>query len=189
MEMSTKISELATATTLSESDDIVIVQGGVTKKRKSPVSVDASGNVGVSTGIYLGGTATANLLSLIAQGEWTPLVEGTATAGVGTYTTQEGRYSLREAGGKKFCKVSVNVTWTAHTGSGNMWIKNLPKTPRIDTPMSVTPKNLTFVNDIAALATGDPAIGIHSYASASPIGWQALDIAGTLYIEGEYEYA
>lgn len=60
------------------------------------------------------------------QGSWTPVITGSTVAGVGTYTTQTGFYT--RIGNLVF--LSGTVTWTAHTGTGNMTITGLPFTSR-----------------------------------------------------------
>ena len=70
------------------------------------------------------GTMTSELLSDYEEGTWTPTIIGTTTAGTGTYVTQEGSYT--KIG--RVVTVSANVEWSAHTGTGNMRISNLPFT-------------------------------------------------------------
>lgn len=60
------------------------------------------------------------------QGSWTPVITGSTVAGVGTYTTQTGFYT--RIGNLVF--LSGTVTWTAHTGTGNMTLTGLPFTSR-----------------------------------------------------------
>ena len=47
-------------------------------------------------------------------GTYTPTIYGGGTAGTGTYSTQSGRYVLNG----KLCTVTINLAWSAHTGSG-----------------------------------------------------------------------
>lgn len=69
-------------------------------------------------------TATWNLLGTGASTlfSWTPIVAGSSSAGVGTYTTQSGYYTY--IGNMIF--VQAHIDWSAHTGTGNMTITNLP---------------------------------------------------------------
>lgn len=57
---------------------------------------------------------------------WTPTISGATAAGVGTYTTQFGRYT--RIGQLVF--VTCQIVWTAHTGTGNMLLTALPFTVR-----------------------------------------------------------
>lgn len=57
---------------------------------------------------------------------WVPTVSGSSSAGVGTYTTQVGIYSI--VGNLIFA--TAEIVWSAHTGTGNLLITNLPFTVR-----------------------------------------------------------
>lgn len=58
------------------------------------------------------------------SGTWTPVMYGTTSAGTGTYTTQLGYYSLIG----NVCYFTCYLTWSAHTGTGNIRISGLPYT-------------------------------------------------------------
>lgn len=58
------------------------------------------------------------------EGTFTPVVEGTTTAGVGTYVSQVGRFT--RIGNRVL--FDIQVEWTAHTGTGNIRIAGLPFT-------------------------------------------------------------
>ena len=53
---------------------------------------------------------------------WTPVIYGSTSAGVGTYTSQHGTWS--RIGDIVF--IQVNLEWTAHTGTGDMLIGGFP---------------------------------------------------------------
>lgn len=57
---------------------------------------------------------------------WTPTVSGSTSAGLGTYTTQVGYYNV--VGNLIFA--TAQIVWTAHTGTGNLLVTNLPFTCR-----------------------------------------------------------
>ena len=65
-------------------------------------------------------------LSQYTEGTWTPVIAGSTVAGAGTYTLQDGNYT--RIGNLVF--ISGTVTWTAHTGTGNMLLTGLPFTSR-----------------------------------------------------------
>ena len=67
-----------------------------------------------------------NVLSTYLQAtSWTPLLVGTTSAGVGTYTYQVGRYI--RIGNTVF--LTFNLKMTSHTGSGKWDLGNLPLAP------------------------------------------------------------
>lgn len=105
------------------------------------LTVDSSGNVGVgvtpsagrgaiqlSAGVGFPATqvasSDANTLDDYEEGSFTPVIEGQTTVGTGTYSIQVGRYT--KIG--NLVTVQIHLNWTAHTGTGNMLIANLPFT-------------------------------------------------------------
>ena len=106
------------------------------------ITTDPSGGVTPSTGTLMATFDPAtfalwltslsfdsgiNLMGAYLEfGTWTPVIEGATAAGIGTYTTQFGRYS--QIGKTLF--VECEVVWTAHTGTGNMLLSGLPQTVR-----------------------------------------------------------
>ena len=63
-----------------------------------------------------------NTLDDYEEGTFTPVAVGTTTAGVGTYTGQTGFYT--RVG--NIVTVLLHLTWTAHTGDGNLTVAGLP---------------------------------------------------------------
>lgn len=55
----------------------------------------------------------------IQQGAWSPEVFGVSTAGAGTYTQQVG-YTVRKG---LVVHAFFDIAWSAHTGSGNMYVE------------------------------------------------------------------
>jgi hypothetical protein len=88
--------------------------------------IDSSGYFRLSTnsgGIQFNGdTAAANALNDYEEGTWTPVIEGTSTTGSGTYTIQSGRYT--KIGDSVLLR--ARISWTAHTGTGSIFISGLP---------------------------------------------------------------
>jgi len=73
---------------------------------------------------FNGDTATANELDDYEEGTFTPTISGSTAAGTATYTTQVGSYT--KIG--RIVQVQVNMTYSGHTGTGNMRIAGLPFT-------------------------------------------------------------
>jgi hypothetical protein len=87
--------------------------------------LDVVGAIRASVGILFGtDTSAANTLSDYEQGTFTPVIEGATTAGTGTYNAQLATYTKV---GRKVT-VSVNLAWTAHTGTGEIRLSGLPFT-------------------------------------------------------------
>ena len=66
----------------------------------------------------------ANTLDDYEEGTWTPTISGHVSAGAGTYTVQTATYT--KVG--RTVHVQANITWTAHTGTGNIRLSALPFT-------------------------------------------------------------
>jgi hypothetical protein len=73
---------------------------------------------------FNGDTAGANALDDYEEGTFTPTVEGSSTAGSGTYGTRQGTYT--KIG--NLVTINVWIHWTAHTGTGDMLLANFPFT-------------------------------------------------------------
>jgi hypothetical protein len=90
-------------------------------------NIKLSGNVIPASGFGIdfaatAGTGTSELLADYEEGTWTPTINGSSSAGTGTYTSQLGTYV--KVG--RQVTLQFNIAWTAHTGTGNMLIKDLP---------------------------------------------------------------
>lgn len=135
----TKISGLPASTTpLAGTEELPIVQSGVTKKVSvanltagRPISATevtlTNGNLIVANGKGIDfsatpGTGTSEVFSDYEEGTWTPTIEGTTTAGTATYVTRNGRYT--KIGNRVFASFYVN--YNSHTGTGNMKLTGLP---------------------------------------------------------------
>jgi hypothetical protein len=119
-------------------DDIRIITGNSTR-----VTVNSSGSVGIGTaspsqaldvvgnievsgGIYLGGTAAANMLDDYEEGVWTPVIADSSSGGnAGTASSAQGEYT--KIGNLVFVKcVLLNMNTTGLTSSNEFFIRNLP---------------------------------------------------------------
>jgi len=76
----------------------------------------------LSGGVYLGGVAAANKLDDYEEGTFTVAVEGSTTAGTGTYATRNAQYT--KIGNVVHVRMYINMS--AHTGAGDLLITGLP---------------------------------------------------------------
>ena len=95
-------------------------------------------------------SSDANTLDDYEEGNWTPTAIGTTTAGTGTYSTQNGRYT--KVG--RLVSLQADLSWSAHTGTGNIVVGPLP-----------------FVNNNTVLCIGSV------YASNMDFGTSATQLA------------
>lgn len=103
------------------------------------------------------------------SGSWIPVLRGFTTAGVGTYTVQEGYY--QKIG--KLVFVRARVDWTAHTGTGEMRF-NLPFTPDIF-PITAL---ITYSNGLNAGASNIPTCVIVATTIGTEIRIQGISTSG-----------
>lgn len=123
----------------------------------------------------------------VEQSTFTPRIDGTGTAGTGTYTTQVGYYT--RIGNTVF--IDIELVWTAHTGSGNMTVEGLPVTSNanVSAVFAVQWSNITLgaagnkVQGRIATSTTSITLSEVGGGAASAL---ALDTAATLRISGFY---
>jgi hypothetical protein len=161
----TKISALTAATTpLAGTEVLPIVQGGVTKK----VSVDN--------------------LTAGKQGTFTPAIEGTGTAGVGTYSVQLGVYT--KIGNVVHFKISID--WSAHTGAGDIKITGLPHVTANDAQITIAALRAGGIAYTAGaslagqIQPNDTIIYPVTSVSLAPAATIPMSASGNLNVSGIY---
>jgi hypothetical protein len=132
----------------------------------------------------------ANTLDDYEEGTFTPFIYGTTTAGVGTYTTQQGSYT--KIGNVVNFKTYLN--WTAHTGTGTMVMGGLPFTSKNDgfdssvcigymSGITLPASNFTM----AYLAPNGTYVVLVAYIVGGPsVTTVSMDPAGGIEIGGAY---
>lgn len=154
----------------------------------------SGGVLQISDGITFPATAVdaanSNTLDDYEEGNFSPTVAGTTAAGSGTYSVNIGRYT--KIGNRVF--YMINLTWTAHTGTGNLYVTNLPfivanVTNGIHTA-AVRCSNLALTaNNVLAAYTSPVSVNIT--LEQQPVGGGAatsvaMDTAATLSLSGHY---
>lgn len=118
-------------TDTSETPRMVIDKdGNVGIGTSSPTNaLDVNGNIAVSGGVYLGGTAAANLLEDYEEGTWTPAFTAeTGTLDPITYTHQTGNYTKIGRQVTVTGRMTTSGAVTIGTASGDIRITGLPFT-------------------------------------------------------------
>ena len=123
------------------------------------------------------------------EGTFLPTIIGTTTAGVGTYTTQIGQYT--KIG--NLVTVTISLTWTAHTGTGQIRIAGLPFSARAagGNPAAA------IVSDSLAMTAGNYITGYvidglpQIYPTQCPTGGGAvvtipMDTAASIQVSATY---
>lgn len=134
----------------------------------------------------------SNTPAVYQSGTFTPVIIGTTTAGAGTYGNQVGRYT--KIANRVF--FNLRLTWSAHTGTGNMNVSGLPFTILNASDLgsvaiyadgiALTASNYMM----ARLENGTTQIILRQTPTGTiGLGAVPLDTAGTLVISGQYEVA
>jgi len=189
-------------------DDLVIGQKGNAPTFAITPSTGAAtfaGAVSVATGAAVGGAtagagglafpatavavANANTLDDYEEGTFTPVISGTTTAGIGTYSVQSGAYV--KIG--KCVQYQIYIVLTAHTGTGDLAISGLPETANA----SFYPPAAVYVNNLALSANNYPQITVLASSSSFfirqvPTGGGAaaaipLDTSFDILLTGTYQ--
>jgi hypothetical protein len=161
-----------------------------TGKYGTTISVGAATPSASGAGITFPATQSAsndvNTLDDYEEGTWTPVVVGTTTAGTGTYGTQIGTYT--KVG--RAVSFTLTLAWSAHTGTGNMYISGLPFTTNATGSYSfaISCYNLTFVGQLSCYTSGGSAnLSPITITTASAYSLLALDTSvAELEISGTY---
>jgi len=137
-------------------------------------------------------SSVPTVLDWYQEGTFTPVLEGTTSAGVGTYTTQLGFYT--RIGNK--VTFHLNIGWSAHTGTGNMLIVGLPfaSTNTTFQPVEIVPSNMTTPAGAivkAMVIANSQNINIYSILTGGVTTFAALamDTSASCWVSGVYEVA
>jgi len=132
----------------------------------------------------------SNFLANYEEGTFTPVVIGTSTPGTATYSIQIGNYT--RIGNRVF--FTINLTWSAGSGSGNLKIDGLPYT--VNASNGTSPCSVSFGSDLTIAASTSQVFG-YIIANSTTIGFGeviynssapavAYDAASLINISGHY---
>lgn len=120
--------------------------------------------------------------------DFTPTIQGTTTAGTGTYTVQVGKFTRIG----DTVNIKIDLSWTAHTGTGNMVVAGLPvvSSSSIRQMIPVYASAITLGTDYVIqgyIDVSSQKIVLARYTVGGG-GSTALpmDSSGTLLISGDY---
>jgi hypothetical protein len=178
--------------------DLFLASGAVTNYANGNYTIThSSGNLAFSGPIDLSGassgqivfpatqnaSANANTLDDYEEGTFTPRIDGTSTTGSGTYSVQTGKYT--KIG--NVVNFSLAVTWSAHTGTGNMIVANLPFSAASSLDVFVIrPISITYSGDLCARSNSGTGIILETIASAVGATALPIDVAGSVIVTGFY---
>lgn len=122
---------------------------------------------------------------------YTPVLSGSTTAGVGTYSLQDGKYTFTD---DKTVLFSASLTWSAHTGAGGIRI-SLPH--NLDNLGTRVPLNVYYADlsvgaskEVGAfVGTTGNVLAVRALDPAGGVALEFFDTAGTINISGFYRRA
>jgi hypothetical protein len=116
---------------------------------------------------------------------FTPVIQGTTTAGVGTYSAQSGTYVKNG----NIVTFQLLVDWTAHTGTGDIRIAGFPYAPINNEPVPtgwVWANGLTITGQATFGLAGGQTYGALGAINNGTYSAVAIDTNATLRISGTY---
>lgn len=135
-------------------------------------------------GVFL--TNPASNTPLLATGSFTPTMVGSTAAGVGTYTTQTGSYTIN--GNLLF--FSLGIAWSAHTGTGTMSIAGLPFRAAQQTTCPLVWNTLTYTGVPTGLILANSnQLDIVFAASTGTLAGVTVDTTASFVVSGVYSIA
>lgn len=166
--------------------DVTIETGAGGSSDAGLVVIRSDGTMYLPPGAPPSGTVVSNRMDVFERGDWVPAVEGSTSAGTGTYTNRDGRYT--RIGDVVYFKGYVE--YTAHTGTGNIRIAGLPYFAGADSmqdTVNVRSANLTFTGQLLGfIGSGDQYITLQTITSGATGSSVAMDTAATIYVSGLY---
>lgn len=155
-------------------------------------NIKLSGNVVIANGQGIDfaatpGTGTSELLNDYEEGTFTPTIIGTTTAGTGTYSAQSGKYT--KVGNR--VSFGIYLAWSAHTGTGNMYVSGLPFTasdasyPAVSIYQNGITLTLTYAIQ-GYVNTGTVEVLLSQVNSAGTVALVPLATSGTIFVSGSF---
>lgn len=132
-------------------------------------------------------TAGGDIQLLNTERSYTPVIVGGATPGVGTYSTQDGKYL--DLGTYVF--VRIFLQWSAHTGTGPFTV-TLPIAPASQiTPLAVYSNGINYgANNVGNALVIGSSISLYTVSTnGGGASVMTIDTAGELGLSGWYKKA
>jgi hypothetical protein len=122
------------------------------------------------------------------EGTFTPTIEGSTTAGAGTYTIQSGTFT--RIGNRIF--FTIRLGWSAHTGTGNILIAGWPATPAlVYREIPAVASDLVYtVGKSLAISFGGASFtkaSLVEHGASAAVANVAIDSAAEILVNGHYE--
>lgn len=130
-------------------------------------------------------SANANSFDDYEEGTFTPTIIGLSTAGAGTYSFQDGKYT--KVGNRVL--FSARCTWSAHTGTGVFVMGGLPFASGSGSsyPVALAVSDLTMANQLFGYIVGTQAyITFGTAATGANFAFSSIEAAADIIASGQY---
>lgn len=120
-----------------------------------------------------------------ASGTFTPVVKGSSTVGTGTYTYQSAMYQNIGLA----TTFSLNVAWSAHTGTGSILISGLPRNAGFTSSVFTVygaGLSITSGNQLIGVVGNGDTIALKQISPSGVVSDVALAASGNVLISGTY---
>lgn len=171
------------------SDALGLTVGGAERARLTAEGYlrFAAGSGGIQ---FDGNDGAGRALDAYEEGSFTPVAQGSTSAGTAAYLSQSGRFT--RIGNRVF--FSVHLAWSGHTGTGDLVVAGLP-VPAVGAAggfaaMQLCPSGISFgsgAQPCARIAPGGWGVDVLQAVSGGPITPVALPVSAGLTLSGQYE--
>lgn len=125
-------------------------------------------------------------IPILSSGTFVPVLGGGTITGAGTYTTQSGTYT--RIGNLVF--FTIDLAWSAHTGTGTMLISGLPFTPTQLATCPLSFSTLTFSGvPVGKISPGSSIVELVYATSGGAVTGIAMDTTASFTFSGVYQVA
>lgn len=143
----------------SETADTFVTDSGTATPTLNSLTLTGAGGITTS-----GSGNTVTFTGSSAVTSFTATITGSSSTGTASYSTQSAKYVTFG----KLCYVAVQLTWTGHTGTGNMRVSGLPfaasgtgtSTYVVSGDISSIPLPATSISNIFYLVAGQSIVNI-----------------------------
>ena len=175
--MTISIKPTASGSTIEQDGSTILTVDG-SGNISTPNTFTSTGAITGTGGIYLGGTASANLLDDYEEGSWTPALTAVTAPTSVTYTHRTGRY--RRIGDLVYVTGAFQITGRSG-GSGQVIVDGLPFNVSDELPITAVEANGNC-SYFANLSVAKSSVNVWAFNNSTKLYFTATAAAGSTSI-------
>ena len=175
--MTISIKPTASGSTIEQDGSTILTVDG-SGNISTPNTFTSTGAITGTSGIYLGGTASANLLDDYEEGSWTPALTATTAPTSVTYTHRTGRY--RRIGDLVYVTGAFQITGRSG-GSGQVIVDGLPFNVSDELPSTAVEAGGTCAY-FGGLTVAKSSVNVWAFNNSTKLYFTATAAAGSTSI-------